>query len=159
MTCRHRPGDPDCSSHPNNVRAEAYRQVERSHTQTVTDLEREIVALRAQISPTPDSKNYDVVEVEEVGRCVVMKVRYPNCAKCSYEGLKVMVFSNVTIKDAIRWKKIDPHFRKPGTAAAYDAPSPVARFPGSDDGWRDALAYAQEKDGRLPHPHASVTDV
>lgn len=124
MTCRHRPGDPDCSSHPSN-------------------------AYRSDPAPTtPDKSNFVVEEIEEVGPHLVMKVRYPNCVRCSYEGNKVMVFLNVRTIDAIRWKIIDPHFRdrRDGRAAkSAIAPSPAARFPGDPEGWVDALEYAQQK--------------
>lgn len=118
MTCRHGPNDPDCSS---------YRPA----------------------PATPNSSSYVVEEIEEVGAHLVMKVRYPNCASCSYEGNKVMVFLDVCALDAVRWKAIDPHFRdrRDGRAPkSPSAPSPAARFPGDDEGWRDAIEYAQRKD-------------
>ena len=44
---------------------------------------------------------------------------------------------------ALQWKHIDPHFRDPGISVAYDeAPSPVARFPATNEGWEDAFSYA-----------------
>jgi hypothetical protein len=99
-------------------------------------------------SPNPDA--YAIEEVEQVGEHLVMKVRYPNCAKCAYEGSKVMVFLDTTLKSAIKWRRIDPHFRAPGTPATLpatqtEAPSPAARFPASRDGWSDALTYARSK--------------
>ena len=69
---------------------------------------------------------------------MVLKVKYPSCKNCSYEGIKVMVFLDTTALDALRWKRIDPHFKD-------KAPSPAARFPASDEGWNDALAYAANK--------------
>jgi hypothetical protein len=100
---------------------------------------------------TPDASRFDIEDVAQVGRHLVMRVKYPNCVKCAYEGLKVMVFLNVGLQDAIKWKRIDPHFRapirhaQPLTNYLRDAPSPAARFPGSSDGWADALAYAKAK--------------
>lgn len=128
MTCRHAPGDPSCSSHPDhpdnpmNYRA---REIEER---------------------TPDPNHYDVIEVEQVGNWVVMQVKYPNCRRCEFEGLKTMVFEGVTLKDVIRWKRIDPHFRDPKRKGVpTEAPSPVARFPGTKEGWADAMEYAQRK--------------
>jgi hypothetical protein len=121
MTCRHAKGDPHCSS----TRA----QYDSSPT-------------------TPDKRNYEIEDVERVGAHLVMKVRYPNCALCSYEGRKVMVFLNVTEKDALQWREIDPHFaapRKSPLPLPKTAPSPAARFPASPEGWTDALAYARTK--------------
>jgi hypothetical protein len=126
MTCRHGPSDPDCSSHPNHVR---YQEVRSELGQR-----------------TPDASNYTIEAAERVGLHLVMKVKYPNCASCAYEGNKVMVFLNVTELDVIRWKRIDPHFRPTAKGkASFEAPSPAARFPGTPDGWTDAITYARGK--------------
>jgi hypothetical protein len=96
-------------------------------------------------SPNPDS--FAIEDVEQVGEHLVMRVKYPNCAKCAYEGSKVIVFLDVTLKHAIKWRRIDPHFRDPrGNLAMNEAPSPAARFPASKEGWSDALAYARGKE-------------
>lgn len=55
-----------------------------------------------------------------------------------------MVFLNVSSLDALKWKKIDPHFRLP----PYEinaAPSPAARFPADSVGWSDAIVFARGK--------------
>jgi hypothetical protein len=82
-----------------------------------------------------------------IGKHLVMKVKYPNCFKCAFEGNKLMVFLNVTEVQVLRWRKIDPHFRPtPLASSAIEAPSPAARFPASPDGWADAIAYARSKE-------------
>jgi hypothetical protein len=102
---------------------------------------------KEQLSKTPDKEQFDIVEIERIGDHVVMKVLYPNCAKCSYEGNKVMVFLNAPEKEVVKWKIIDPHFRDPTKArTSREAPGPDARFPASKEGWSDALAYAHGKD-------------
>lgn len=117
MTCRHMPGDPSCSS------SRSYQEPAK-----------------------PDSENYHVEDVQTVGTHLVMKVRYPNCSRCSYEGVKVMVWLDVSLIDAIRWRKIDPHFRDPKKSRLpTEAPGPSARFPASPEGWRDAILYANAK--------------
>jgi hypothetical protein len=55
-----------------------------------------------------------------------------------------MVFLNVTEEDAMMWRKIDPHFRG-AKSKEGEAPSPAARFPGTAEGWSDALDYAARK--------------
>lgn len=131
MTCRHAANDPACSSHPSNVARS--RQLIDDH--------------EGRTSPNPSS--YEIERVERVGLHLVLSVRYPNCAKCSYEGIKNLVFLNVTEMQVLRWRRIDPHFRdKP--AAPGEAPSPAARFPASDEGWNDAIAYATMKSRRTP---------
>ena len=157
MTCRHAKGDPACSS---TVGGYAHREAERyreeAHRKEVAEAEeRARKATAEQYARTPDSEKYEVVQAERVDAHLVLKVLYPNCAKCAYEGHKVMVFLNVTEADVLRWRKIDPHFRDPKAARApREAPSPAARFPASPDGWCDALTYARGKD-RAASPEKS----
>ena len=125
MTCRHAKGDPNCSSSANYVgRYDSGGYVPK----------------------TPDASNYTVEEIERVGPHLVLRVKYPNCANCNYEGNKIMVFLSVTEAQVLRWRKIDPHFRDPKRVCLpADAPSPAARFPGNAEGWADAIAYAKFK--------------
>lgn len=119
MTCRHSAGDPACSS--NQYRYESG-------------------------PTTPDASKYEIDEAEQIGPHLVIRARYPNCRACSYEGVKVMVYLDVSTKDALRWRTIDPHFTDPKTKRLpTEAPGPAARFPGSAQGWSDALAYARSK--------------
>lgn len=125
MVCRHMPGDPNCSS------SKSYRDYYSSGTASNT---------------TPDSSNYEIIDLERVGQHLVLKAKYPNCASCSFEGTKIMVFLDVTEKMVLKWKKIDPHFRESKfSVTETQAPSPAARFPGSKEGWQDAIAYANFK--------------
>lgn len=113
MVCRHAPGDRSCT--------QQYPEPPQ----------------------TPDASRYEVLDAEQVGNHLVMKLRYPNCARCAYEGIKVLVFLDRTPMDALKWKRIDPHFSDPKLKVTpTDAPSPAARFPGSDHGWSEALRYA-----------------
>jgi hypothetical protein len=109
--------------------------------------DKQIAELKAKLDGmSPDNNRFQVEEIEEVGNFLVMKVLYPNCAKCAYEGNKVMVFEGVTIKDAFKWRKLDPHFRAGGLPPPInEAPPPVARFPASTRGWADAMEYAHSK--------------
>ena len=124
MTCRHkdRTNNPDCSSYiPMADREAKMRQRLR-------------VEIKKQIeAESPNPADFDVLEAQEVGLHLVVKAQYPNCAKCSYEGVKVMVFLNATLKQAVRWRKLDPHFRDV-VVDAREAPSPAARFPASAEG-------------------------
>jgi hypothetical protein len=98
------------------------------------------------VPTTPDADLFEIVDIIDIGQHMVMKVKYPNCSNCAYEGQKIMVFLNVNWKDVIKWRKIDPHFRAPNSIRrATEAPSPAARFPGSPSGWNDAVAYARGK--------------
>ena len=127
MTCRHGPYDPNCGSYSGNI-----IRLKRDYREQILD---EVKA------NTPDAANFEIEEVEQVNDHLVLRVKYPNCATCSYEGSKVMVFLNTSMKDALKWRTIDPHFREPGNHTPKEAPSPDARFPGSPEGWRDAMSY------------------
>lgn len=95
---------------------------------------------------SPDADKYDIEEAVQVGQNLVLKVKYPNCAKCAYEGNKVLVYIGVTSLQAMKWKKIDPHFKDPKKKVdIHEAPAPAARFPASSEGWQDALDYAARK--------------
>lgn len=93
---------------------------------------------------TPDAENFTIEDAVVVGENLVLKVKYPNCKRCTYEGNKVMVYLKTDPLKALKWKKIDPHFRGPGRTDK-EAPSPAARFPASPEGWQDALAFAKAK--------------
>jgi hypothetical protein len=93
----------------------------------------------------PDAEKYVIEAVQRIGQHLVMKVRYPNCVLCAFEGVKVMVFLNVSETQALMWRRIDPHFRAPMKALPSHAPSPAARFPADAEGWADAVEYARTK--------------
>lgn len=119
MTCRHSPDDPDCT-----YRYARYTPI-------------------PEPPKTPDKANFEIEDVEEVGRYLILKVLYPNCVKCAYEGHKIMVME-ATLRDALRWREIDPHFRiNPQVSDKKTAPSPIARFPASDEGWEHAKKFVQ----------------
>lgn len=112
MVCRHDKNDPNCSSHP-NYRPSVYVP---------------------PYSQTPDSRNFQIVEAFEHPGGLVLQVKYPNCAKCAFEGTKTIVYQNVRCIDALKWKEIDPHFTGTSQKNPQSAPSPVARFPGNAQG-------------------------
>lgn len=129
MTCRHSPGDPNCSSHKD------YRD---PYVAPVTRASKK--------STTPDAENYEIIKFQRVGKHVVLKVLYPNCSHCSYEGHKVMVYLNISEAEMVSWRVMDPHFTDPKTPKKRgQAPGPNARFPGSETGWEDAVNYAGGK--------------
>lgn len=110
--CRHGPGDPNCSS---NRRTE-YVYVDKPSKEP----------------KTPDSKKFKLIDIKEINGNLVVKLLYPNCSKCSYEGNKVLVYLNKTIKDFVFWSTIDPHFRENKFfPQSTEAPGPDARFPAS----------------------------
>lgn len=138
MTCR-------CSTKEEH----AQRAVESSEAA----LRDELTARQKELAArTPDADKFEIEDVEQVGAHLVLRIRYPNCAKCAYEGLKTIVVTDVTYKEALKWRRCDPHFRalmaNSRALAPREMPSPAARFPGSSEGFAHAkswAAFVQEK--------------
>lgn len=148
MTCRHKKGDPECSAtvggYADQQAARERADAHRKELEAAQERGRQLAA--EAYARTPDAEKYEIVEALRVGPHLVLKVQYPNCAACAYEGMKVMVFLDVAEADVLRWRRIDPHFRDPESPrAAREAPPPAARFPATAEGWSDAHAYAQRK--------------
>jgi hypothetical protein len=137
MTCRHNPHDPACTSYGSRL----------ADAEDFITARAEAEGKRSPAPATPDAERFAILKAEEVGSHLVLKVRYPNCSKCAFEGTKVMVFLNMRALWAMRWRVIDPHFRSEvGEKLNREkAPSPDARFPATAEGWNDAIAYAGGK--------------
>jgi len=115
---------------------------------TEDQLKKQIAELTRELNQGKiDAGKAEILDMYRGGPHVVLKVQYPNCKKCSYEGVKILVYLNVTEAQIIRWRTIDPHFRDPSLdkQSITEAPSPAARFPASPDGWADAMAYVASK--------------
>ncbi len=84
----------------------------------------------------PDPKKWEIIDAKEVGsNMLVVKIKYPNCI--NYEGIKILVYKDVTLLKLIQQKEIDPHFFESKKVA-----SPVARFVPTSEGWEMALKFA-----------------
>lgn len=141
MTCRHSAGDPNCSS------SRFYPAFDSAQNQRVLDLQKEVDRQR-ELLKGPDNSRFEIVDVSEVpGHGIALKVKYDSCENCSYEGTKVLVYLGSTMRDVLKWRVIDPHFKdKP--SGAKEAPSPDARFPASPVGWEMAKQMLfQQRDG------------
>lgn len=103
-------------------------------------------ARRAQRNDTPNPDEYDIIRTEEVGRWLLVEAQYPSCSECSYEGRKLLVFAETSRENALKWKKLDPHFRGPSVPPPKrEAPSPRARFPATPEGWDDAKSFVKSR--------------
>src|SRR5690349_3231899 len=91
MTCRHAKGDPDCSS---------TRNYDDLRPSTASNRR---IAEAMGLPATPDKTVYEIEQTERIGDHLVLRVRYPNCQKCAYEGNKIMVFLNVPETQALKW--------------------------------------------------------
>lgn len=170
MTCRHQRGDPACTAgnSPEAIRASALRDLQqfgglpsratimpdRQTEARLAAVSGEVVKLRAKVTSLEQElkdveiagTEYEVMQSAQIGEHLVLKVKYPSCSRCSFEGEKVIVFLRTTLLDAVRWKKIDPHFREQtGSTSHSEAPPPAARFPATDEGWADAINYVRAK--------------
>jgi len=99
------------------------------------------------LSVTNRSEYYAILDIARIKNHLVVKVKYQYNDNCDFDGINIMVFLDVSEFAALRWKKIDPRFRD-NNNINYDvtsAPSPAARFPGTDEGWEDAIEYAKNK--------------
>lgn len=80
-------------------------------------------------SPSPEPSNYRIVKHLEVGKNLIVFVNYKDVT--NYEGNKIMVYKNCTLKELKQQKYIDPHFSDNKKML-----SPIARFEPTDIGWK-----------------------
>jgi hypothetical protein len=144
MTCHHKEGDPECEWRALRDRRKKAAEAKAERDADLVKENKEL--LDALAATRPDPSDFLPIDSEQIGPHLVFKAQFPSCAKCSYEGYKVLVYLNTSVKDALRWRELDPHFRPvdplaPGRAA----PPPDARFPASPAGWADALEFARLK--------------
>lgn len=118
----------------------ALRRKETEHAQELAELRKALGMVEAQ---TVDAAKYEVLEAVQIGLHLVMKIRY--ACQCAFNGEKVLVFLNMQALAALRWRKIDPHFRDKAPENLNEAPSPSARFPATPIGWANARAWAMSK--------------
>lgn len=137
MTCR-------CSNAAEHA-ARAAEQAAYSDRTGAERLARRVAELEAALAATtPDPTKYEILDVHELPGYLVVKARFPSCKKCAFEGTKILVYANVKPVDAMKWRSLDPHFREVRPRPPTEAPSPIARFPGSDLGWEQALAFTAQ---------------
>ena len=79
------------------------------------------------VQGNPNPRHFEILQVQEVGRHAVAKIRYPDCA--NYEGMKILVFLDTNAKAIANADFIDPHFTD------LDVLKPVARFEPTEIGW------------------------
>lgn len=84
--------------------------------------------------PNPNPTNFTIHAARNIGRFLVVQIQYPDCT--NYEGVKILVYENVSIEELNRRTHIDPHFRPgPGT--------PIARFEPTERGWERAKIFCR----------------
>jgi len=83
--------------------------------------------------PLPDPSSYRWVKHREIGPYTIVMLRYPGCQ--NYEGKKIIVYKEPAAV-LRRQEELDPHFLESGI-------SPIARFRPTDEGWADAVRFAE----------------
>lgn len=82
----------------------------------------------------PVETKFLIIEVIEIGSLIIVIVKYKNCT--TFEGNKILVYDNISKKDFLKLKEVDPHFcDKPHT-------TPIARFIPTQDGINMAVIFA-----------------
>lgn len=79
----------------------------------------------------PDPSKYEIVKHLQMGKYLIVMINYPNCI--NYEGNKIMVYEDCTLKELKKNVYIDPHFFE-----NKKFHSPIARFVPTDNGWEMA---------------------
>jgi hypothetical protein len=130
MTCRHSDpiNNPGCSSYKT-----PQEQLELAK-ESIKDL-----IDKFDLDKDPDNSNFEILDVVSLGQYIALTVKYESCEKCSYEGVKILVYE-ATLRDVLNWKVIDPHFSSKPPKKNH-APSPIARFPASEDGKKLVLRF------------------
>lgn len=151
MVCRHKPGDPDCSSSfEGRLRDYEYSMglKEQSLKQDAAKAAKKILELEAKLKEWEalagnNYGDYNILDHHWENGFLIMMVQYPSCKNCSFESKKILVFDVENPQEAIYWRKVDPHFRETSTKNKNEAPSPIARFPATDEGWINACKFVR----------------
>ena len=88
------------------------------------------------IDRNPNPRNFQIQRIEKYKEFLITVVKYPDCT--NYEGVKIMVFKNVSedqLKNAI---SLDPHFCDNKLCI-----SPIARFEPTQIGWNMAVSFVR----------------
>lgn len=82
----------------------------------------------------PDPSNYEILLTQKIGKSLIVKLKYHDCT--NYEGIKILVYHNVSIQEFMGQKLIDPHF-----SDSKEYISPIARFVPTDEGFNFAIHF------------------
>ena len=84
----------------------------------------------------PDPKRFRIDKHARIGNYLILCVVYPDCR--NFEGKKVMVFKDLTIRQVENFESLDPHFSN-----SKDFASPIARFLPTMEGWHHARQFCK----------------
>lgn len=92
---------------------------------------------RRKVLPNPDPNNYKIKRSSSLHGNLLVEVNYPDCT--NYEGNKILLYRETTLKQLKKQKHIDPHF-----ARSKKFKSPVARFEPTKRGWGMGLVMLRK---------------
>lgn len=78
--------------------------------------------------PNPNPNNYRILRNLERGGNLLIEIKYLDCK--NYEGKKILLYENCTLKKLKKQKAIDPHF-----CENKNFISPIARYEPTKKGW------------------------
>lgn len=85
--------------------------------------------------PNPNPNRYKIIKslslTNKKDNYLILSINYPDCT--NYEGNKILVFKNTSMKQLSIQKLIDPHFSNNNKYI-----SPIARFRPDTEGWNMA---------------------
>lgn len=88
------------------------------------------------VNVNPDPSLWSVLDHLQIGVYLIVKIKYHNCT--NYEGVKILVYKDLTLQQLKNQVKIDPHFSENKFYA-----SPVARFEPTTRGWQMAKSLCE----------------
>lgn len=86
--------------------------------------------------PDPDPLRYKILKSEQIGKYLIVKIKYLNCI--NFEGVKILVYEDFTLLKLRLQNVIDPHF-----SDNKEKKSPIARFIPTDEGMIMARAFVK----------------
>jgi hypothetical protein len=85
----------------------------------------------------PNPQNFEVINAQQIGKNLLVEIRYHDCK--NYEGKKIILYLNTTLRELLSQDFIDPHFTDGDSVL-----SPFARLEPTDQGWEAGFMLAQQ---------------
>ena len=89
------------------------------------------------MNKNPDPKNFTIKKVYVNAPYLIVKIMYHGCT--NYDGVKILVYKNISRENLLSAKYLDPHFCENCKI------SPIARFEPTQNGWDDAVLFVRAK--------------
>lgn len=113
----------------------SYRSHGGNSAPDVVYVERQANGTVVPVKVNPDAGKFTRVHTYAAGDYIVATVNYPDAT--TFGGNKVIVFEGLSLTDFYKLTQLDPHF--------IEGNSIVARFPGDEKGFKNAVTFVQQK--------------